>query len=150
MKERSELLSILMSFSKEVKNQFGKIIKILSDNAKEYFSFELNSYLSLKGILHQSTCPHTPQQNGIAERKNRHLVETARTLLLSANVPTNHWGEAILTAYFLINQMPSASLENQIPHSILFPKDKMYHVSPKVFGCMSLQVVIQPSSSAHS
>ncbi|RDY14664.1 hypothetical protein CR513_00246, partial [Mucuna pruriens] len=74
MKERSELLSILMSFSKEVENQFGKTIKILrSDNAKEYFSSELNSYLSSKGILHQSTCPHTPQQNGIAERKNRHL-----------------------------------------------------------------------------
>ncbi|RDX67842.1 hypothetical protein CR513_53233, partial [Mucuna pruriens] len=91
MKERSELLSILMSFSKEVENQFGKTIKILrSDNAKEYFSFELNSYLSSKGILHQSTCPHTAQQNGIAERKNRHLVETARTLLLSANVPANH------------------------------------------------------------
>ncbi|RDX89782.1 hypothetical protein CR513_28447, partial [Mucuna pruriens] len=101
MKERSELLSILMSFSKEVENQFGKTIKILrSDNTKEYFSSELNSYLSSKGILHQSTCPHTPQQNGIAERKNRHLVETARTLLLSANVPTNHWGEVVLTAYF--------------------------------------------------
>ncbi|RDX96623.1 hypothetical protein CR513_20691, partial [Mucuna pruriens] len=62
MKERSELLSILMSFSKEVENQFGKTIKILrSDNAKEYFSSELNSYLSSKEILHQSTCPRTPQ-----------------------------------------------------------------------------------------
>ncbi|RDX77387.1 hypothetical protein CR513_42506, partial [Mucuna pruriens] len=64
MKERSKLLSILMSFSKEVENQFGKTIKILrSDNAKEYFSFKLNSYLSSKAILYKSTCPHTPQQN---------------------------------------------------------------------------------------
>ncbi|RDX95883.1 hypothetical protein CR513_21525, partial [Mucuna pruriens] len=103
MKERSELLSILM-FSKLVENQFGKTIKILrSDNAKEYFSSELNSYLSSKEILHQSTCPHTPQQNGIAKRKNKHLVETISTLLLSANVPTNHWGEVILIACFLIN-----------------------------------------------
>ncbi|RDY13118.1 hypothetical protein CR513_02010, partial [Mucuna pruriens] len=122
MRERSELLSILMSFSKEVENQFGKIIKILRrDNAKEYFSSKLNSSESYINSL---------------ERKNRYLVETARTLLLSANVPTNHWGEAILTACFLINRMPSASLENQIPHSILFPKDKMYHVPPKVFGCV--------------
>ncbi|RDX96421.1 hypothetical protein CR513_20926, partial [Mucuna pruriens] len=163
MKERSEFLSILMSFSKEVENQFGKTIKILrSDNAKEYFSFELNSYLSSKGILHQSMCPHTSQQNGIAERKNRHLVETTRTLLLSANVPTNHWGEAILTTCFLINQMPSASLENQIPHSILFPKDKIYHVPPRALPIPYLsstesssfethnQDILQPSSSVHS
>ncbi|RDX85041.1 hypothetical protein CR513_33823, partial [Mucuna pruriens] len=137
MKERSKLLSILMSFSKEVKNQFGKTIKILrSDNVKEYFSSELNSYLSSKGILHQSTCSRTPQQNGITERKNRHLVETARILLLNANVPTNHWGEVVLTVCFLINRMPSASLVNQISHSILFPKDKLYHVPPKIFGCV--------------
>ncbi|RDX85859.1 putative helicase CHR10, partial [Mucuna pruriens] len=145
MKERSKLLSILMSFSKEVENQFGKTIKILrSDNAKEYFSSELNSYLSSKGILHQSTCPHTPQQNGIAERKNRHLVETAYTLLLSANVPTNHWDEVVLTVCFLINRMPSASLENQIPHSILFSKDKMYHVPPRVFGCVCFVHDVSP------
>ncbi|RDX86551.1 hypothetical protein CR513_32098, partial [Mucuna pruriens] len=60
-----------------------------------------------------------------------HLVETSCTLLLSANVPTNHWGEIVLIACFLINRMPSASLANQIPHSILFPIDKMYHVPLK-------------------
>ena len=77
MKERFELLSIFVSFN-EIKNQFGKTIKILrSDNAKEYFSTAFSSFLSSQGILHQSTCPHTPQQNGIAERKNRHLIETA-------------------------------------------------------------------------
>ncbi|XP_025983399.1 uncharacterized protein [Glycine max] len=86
-------------------------------------------------ILHQSTCPHTPQQNGIAERKNRHLLETARSLMLNSNVPTHHWGDAVLTACFLINRMPSSSLENQIPHSIVFPHDPLFHVSPKVFGC---------------
>ena len=136
MKDRSELLPIFVSFFNEVKNQFGKTIKILrSDNAKEYFSSDLSSFLSSQGILHQSTCPHTPQQNGIAERKNRHLVETARTLLLNANVPTNHWGDAILTACFLINRMPSSSLHNKIPHSIIFPNEPLYNVPPRVFGC---------------
>ncbi|RDX77381.1 hypothetical protein CR513_42508, partial [Mucuna pruriens] len=138
MKERSELLSILMS-SKEVENQFGKTIKILrSDNAKEYFSSELNSFVLKRNL--------TSIYNGIAGRKNRHLVETVRTLLLSANVPTNHWGEAILTACFLINRMPSASLENQIPHSILFLKDKMYHVPPKVFGCVVINSLQEQSN----
>ena len=67
MKDRFELLSIFISFLNEIQNQFGKIIKILrSDNAKEYFSFELSKLLSSHGILHQSTYPRTPQQNGIA------------------------------------------------------------------------------------
>ena len=113
MKDRSELLSKFMSFFNEIKNQFGKIIKILrSDNAKEYFSSKLSSFLSFQGILHQPTSPHTPQQNGIIEWKNRHLVETAQALLLSANVPVHHRGDAVLTACFLINRMPSSSLEN--------------------------------------
>jgi len=86
--------------------------------------------LSSQGILHQPTCPHTPQQNGIVERKNRHLAETTQTLLLSANVLVHHWGDS-----FLINRKPSSSLENKTPHSILFPNEPLYHVSPKVFGC---------------
>ena len=106
-----------------------------SDNAKEYFSHDLSSFLSSKGILRQSTCPHTPQQNGIAERKNRHLLETTCSLMLNSNVPTHHWRDAVLTAWFLINRLPSSSLENQISHSIIFPHDPLFHVSPKVFGC---------------
>lgn len=136
MKERSELLPILTTFVNEVKTQFGKTIKILrSDNAKEYFSSGLSSFLSAHGILHQSSCPHTPQQNDIAERKNRHLVETARTLLLHANVPLQHWGEAVLTSCFLINRMPSSAVDHKIPHSILFPKEPLFHVAPRIFVC---------------
>ena len=70
MKERSEILSILTSFVNEIKTQFGKTIKILrSDNAKEYFSSAISSFLSTQDILHQSSCPHTPQQNDIKEEQ---------------------------------------------------------------------------------
>ncbi|RVX07639.1 Retrovirus-related Pol polyprotein from transposon TNT 1-94 [Vitis vinifera] len=55
------------------------------DNAREYFSAPFTSFMSQHGIIHQSSCAHTPQQNGVAERKNRHLVETARTLLLHSH-----------------------------------------------------------------
>ena len=55
--------------------------------------------------------------------------------MLNSNVPIHHWGDAVLTACFLINRMPSSSLENQIPHSLVFPHDPLFHVSPKVFGC---------------
>ena len=91
MKDQFDLLPMFMSFFNEIKTEFGKVIKILkSDNAKEYFSSNLSSFLTNQGILHQSTCPHIPQQNGIAKRKNRHLVETACTLLLGVNVPIHH------------------------------------------------------------
>jgi len=135
MKDRSELLSIFTSFLHEIKNQFGRVIKILrSDNAKEYFLSALSAVLSSHGSLHQSTCPHTPQENGIAKRKSRHLFETAHTLLLRAHIPVHHWGDAILTACFLINRMPSSSLNHKVPFSILFPNNPLFHISPRVFG----------------
>ena len=84
MRGRSELFTILKNFCCEISTQFGKTIRTLrSDNANEYFSYPFNSFMHSKGIVHQSSCPHTPQQNGVAERKQTHNVDTART----ANVP---------------------------------------------------------------
>ncbi|RVW91952.1 Retrovirus-related Pol polyprotein from transposon RE1 [Vitis vinifera] len=80
-----------------------------SDNAKEYFTSSLSTYLQNHGIIHISSCVDTPQQNGVAERKNRHLLEVARCLMFSSNVPNYFWGEAILTATYLINQSPNPS-----------------------------------------
>ncbi|RVW90854.1 Retrovirus-related Pol polyprotein from transposon RE1 [Vitis vinifera] len=86
-----------------------------SDNAKEYFTSSLSTYLQNHGIIHISSCVDTPQQNGVAERKNRHLLEVARCLMFSSNVPNYFWGEAILTATYLINRMPSQSAYLSIP-----------------------------------
>lgn len=93
MKNRSELFSIFQQFYQEVKTQFGVSIRSLrSDNAKEYLSHQFQNFMSSNGILHQTSCAHTPQQNGVAEWKNRHLIETTRTLLLHSNVPYRFWG----------------------------------------------------------
>ena len=68
--------------------QFGKRIKVFRfDGAREYLSFAFRDVLASHGTLSQQSCPHTPAQNGIVERKHHHLLETARTLLLSASVP---------------------------------------------------------------
>ena len=91
--------------------------------------------MSQHGILHQSSCAHTPQQNGVVERKNRHLIETARTLLLHYHVPFRFWGDVVLTACYLFNRMPSFVLHAQIPHSLLFPDQPLYFLPPRVFGC---------------
>ncbi|RVW98549.1 Retrovirus-related Pol polyprotein from transposon RE1 [Vitis vinifera] len=95
-------------------------------------------------ILHQSSCAHTPQQNGVAERKNRHLVETARTLLLHSHVPFRFWGDAVLTACYLINRMPSSVLHDQIPHSLLFLDQPLYFLPPRVFGCTCFVHILTP------
>jgi len=86
------------------------------------------------GILYQTSCPYIPQQNGVAERKNKHLVETTRTLLIHGRVPQRFWGDVILSACYLINRMPSLVLNNKIPHSILFPHEPLHLLSLKVFG----------------
>ena len=72
----------------------------------------------------------------MAERKNRHLVETIHTLLLHHKVPQRFWGDATLTACYLINCMPSSVLHDQIPHSILFPNQPLFCLSPCVFSCV--------------
>jgi hypothetical protein len=90
--------------------------------------------MSSNGILHQTSWPHTPQQNEVAEHKNRHLVEITRTLLLHGNVPLRFGGDAVLTAGYLINRMPSSVINNKIPHSILFPNSPLHPIPPRVFG----------------
>ena len=58
-----------------------------NDNAMDFFNSSLSSYLKSHGIVQQSSCVDRPQQNGVAERKNRHILEVARSLLFQANVP---------------------------------------------------------------
>ena len=111
MKSRTELFSMFQKFFVEIHNQFHTSIHILrNDNALEYLSAPFSVFLSSYEILYQSFCAYTPQKNGVAERKNCHLVEIACTLLLHHTVPQLFLGDAILTAYYLINHMPSSLL----------------------------------------
>lgn len=80
MKDRSELFPIFKSYCAEVQNQFGvSICKFRSDNALEYMSSPFQQFMTDQGIIHQTFCPYTPQQNGVAKRKNRNLIETPHT-----------------------------------------------------------------------
>lgn len=150
MKEKSEVFKLFKNFHQMVLNNFQTSIHILhSDNGKEYFSSEFETYLRDNGIIHQSTCPYNPQQNGIAKRKNRHLLETARTLMFSSSVPTSFWGEAVLTTAYLINRLPTKILNFKTPLNTLITSYPLLtrmlnSLSPKIFGCTAfVQIIIQ-------
>jgi hypothetical protein len=73
-----------------------------------------------KRILHQTSCVYTPEQNGVSERRNRHLLEMTRVLLFQNNVPLIFWSDATLTTTYLINRLPSANLNFKSPLKILY------------------------------
>ena len=86
-------------------------------------------------ILHQTSCVDTLSQNEVVERKNRHLLETARVLLFQIHVPKHFWADAVSIACFLINQMPSFVLDWATPFQTLFPHKSLFPIEPRVFGC---------------
>jgi len=136
MKRRSELLSIYKSFARMVHTQFSAPIKTFrSDSGGEYLSDSFCQFLTSEGTLAQLSCPGAHAQNGVAERKHRHIIETARTLLISSFVPSHFWGEAVSTAVYLINRQPSSKLSGKPPGEVLFGTPPRYdHL--RVFGCM--------------
>jgi len=135
MKHKDEVLKCFQDFCTLVKIQFNAQVQtIRTDNGTEYVNKEFSSFLSANGILHQTTCPDTPPQNGAAERKNHHILQVARSLMFTMNVPKFLWSEAVLTATYLINRTPSRILGMKTPCEMLLGENK-FVVPPKVFGC---------------
>ena len=134
MVNKSGVSSIFPHFKKIVETRFQAIIKTLySDNGGEFIA--LKSFLSLNGITHYTTAPHTPQQNGVSERRHRHLVETGLTLLHDASLDFSFWPHAFQTASYLINRQPTPLLQNKSPYEALFGQKPNY-LKLKKFGCL--------------
>lgn len=92
-------------------------------------------FFNEKGILSQCSCLHTPQQNGVAERKNRHLLEVTRTLFVESSVPPQFWVEASSTAVILLTKLPSQDLHLESPYFHLYQHHPQYgHLH--TFGCV--------------
>jgi len=116
LKHKNEVLSTFQSFHTMVQTQFLAKVQILrSDNDGEYVNHQFQTYFQHHGLIHETSCPQTPQQNGAAKRKNCHILETAQALLLGAHMPSHHWTDAVATVVHLLNRMTSKVLTFKSP-----------------------------------
>ncbi|GJZ58254.1 putative ribonuclease H-like domain-containing protein [Tanacetum coccineum] len=99
---KDETSGILKTFITGIENQINHRVKIIRcDNGTEFKNNEMNQFCQMKGIKREFSVARTPQQNGVAERKNRTLIEAARTMLADSLLPTTFWAEAINTACYV-------------------------------------------------
>ncbi|KAJ4751816.1 polyprotein [Rhynchospora pubera] len=141
LKNKSETLEHFKKFKAMTEKQTGKQLKVLrSDRGGEYQSKEFNQFCEKEGIHHQLTTPYTPQQNGVAERKNRTVVEMARSMLKSKGLPNQLWAEAVATTVYILNLSPTKAVLNQTPFEAWFErKPSVAHL--RVFGCIAYTLI---------
>ncbi|KAK1570844.1 hypothetical protein Q3G72_007904 [Acer saccharum] len=134
MRHKSDAFDMFKAFKAEVENQLEKHIKILrSDRGGEYLSSEFQQYLIDNGIVSQFSAPGTPQQNGVAERRNRTLLDMVRSMLSYSTLPISFWGYALQTAIYILNDVPSKSVP-KTPHELWTGrKPSLQHL--RIFGC---------------
>ncbi|KAG8482658.1 hypothetical protein CXB51_023976 [Gossypium anomalum] len=135
LKQKSDVFSAFKSWKIMIEKQTGKQIKYLrTDNGLEFCSDEFNRLCRSEGIVRHLTVRHTPQQNGVAERMNRTIMEKVRCMLSNANLPKSFWAEAASTACFLINRSPSVAIEKKTPQEVWSGNPANYS-DLKIFGC---------------
>jgi transposase InsO family protein len=106
LQEKSQTQETLKGFLRRAQNEFGlRIKKIRSDNGTKFNNSEIEDFLKEEGIKYEFSSPYTPQQNGVVERKNRTLLDMARTMLDEYKTPDHFWAEAINIAYYSINRL---------------------------------------------
>ena len=136
LKSKDEVYDSVLVFFNILINQFSfKIKAVRSDNGTEFLNNRMRQLTESKGILHQTSCVHTPQQNGVVERKHRHILNVARSLMFQSGLPIKHWGDAILTSVFLINRTPTSILNGSSPYELVYNCAPVFD-KLRVFGCL--------------
>ena len=150
IKSKSEVLSKFQEYVNSVEKHTGHQImklnilaeddvKVLrSDNGGEYTSNNFAKFCGEKGISHEFTVPYCPQQNGVAERMNRTIMEGVRSMLFQAKLPLEFWAEACSTAVYLHNRSPTTALKDETPFERCFGRrPDISHLRVFGFGCVS-------------
>ncbi|KAJ9536269.1 hypothetical protein OSB04_un000541 [Centaurea solstitialis] len=135
LRTKDETSELIKPFVTRVENKTNLRVKVIrSDNGTEFKNADLNSFCEEKGIERQYSAPRTPQQNGVAERRNRTLIEAARTMLADSKLPITFWAEAVNTACYVQNRVLIVKSKGKTPYE-LFEKKKPYIGFLQPFGC---------------
>ena len=117
LSKKSEAFDRFKEYKALVEQETGRRIgKLRTDGGGEYTSMEFLAYLHKEGIVKETTTPHTPQSNGVSERTNRTIMETAKAMMFAAGAPKEYWAEAVSTAVYLRNIAPTCSISEGSPY----------------------------------
>jgi hypothetical protein len=131
---KSDVFSVFNKFLLMVERLFNtKILQVQTDWGGEFRS--LNTFFHKLGIIHRVSCPHTHQQQGCVERKHCHIIDTTLALLAESHVPKRFWDEACQTLCYLINRLPTPTLQHKSPFQKLFNRSPDYKFL-RIFGCV--------------
>nr|GEW62145.1 putative ribonuclease H-like domain-containing protein [Tanacetum cinerariifolium] len=135
LKPKDETTPILKEFIRQAENQFNHKVKTLrNDNGTELKNHDLIEFRGLKGIKREYSNARNPQQNGVAKRKNRTLIEAARTMLADSFLPTTFWSEAVSTACYVIDRVLVTKPQNKTSYKLLTGRQPIIsYLRP--FGC---------------
>lgn len=136
LRQKSEVFEKLVEYEAMVSSMHNVAIAMITvDQGREYISRQAISFLKEKGIQTQCTIAYSPQQNGVAERFNRTLVERIRVMLLESGIPKPFWGEAALTATYILNRNPCRSINLKKTPAELWYNQKPDVSKLRIFGC---------------
>ena len=128
---RYEALDCFRRFVAEVENQQERSLKTFrTDRGREYLSDQFKELCEEEGIRRQLTIPRTPQQNGVAERRNRTLLDMSRSMMAQAKFPISFWGDALLTAAYILNRVPTQSVPSTPYELWRGEKPNLEHLRP--------------------
>ncbi|GJV62978.1 putative ribonuclease H-like domain-containing protein [Tanacetum coccineum] len=132
---KDETSGILKAFITRIENQINHKVKIIRcDNGTEFKNKELNQFCEMKGIKREFSVARTPQQNRVAERKNKTLIEAARTMLADSKLPTTFWAEAVNTACYVQNRVLVIKPHNKTPYELFNGRPPTIRFM-RPFGC---------------
>ncbi|GJW27875.1 putative ribonuclease H-like domain-containing protein [Tanacetum coccineum] len=132
---KDETSGILKSFITEIENQLDHKVKVIRyDNGTEFKNSVMNQFYEIKGIKMEFNVARTPQQNGVAERRNRTLIEAARTMLVNSKLPTTFWAEVVNTACYVLNRVLVIKPYNKTLYELIRGRTPLIDFM-KPFGC---------------
>ena len=135
LRSKDEALEMFQHFKNEVENQLDRKIKVIRNDRGGEYEAPFGDFCSQHGIIHPTTEPYSPQQNGVVERKNKTLKEMMNALLLSSGLPQILWGEAILSANYILSRIPHKKT-NKSPYELWKGRRPSYKYL-KVWGCLA-------------